>query len=90
MGNAHSDQDVRENYVLLVDTLANIVRPLQLLPLQQMADANERMQTLGPLLEPTAYQRSGATNLRDQRRVIDAAHALQCVIEDITSTGVDR
>jgi len=78
-----SDAEIREAYPQLIDFLANLVRPFLMLPLQEMAAANEHWQTVAPILEPTAYQRGGANNLRDQRRVIDAAAALQQVLLDL-------
>jgi hypothetical protein len=75
--------DVDREYIALLDILTSTLRPLLLLPLAEMANANERMQALGPVLESTAYHRGGGQNLHDQRRVIDAALTLRRVLEDL-------
>lgn len=86
--NPATDREVYEQYPALLDQLVAFVRPLMLLPLQEMAAANERMQALGPILTPTAYQR-GAQNLTDQRRLIEAAAALQRVVRSFPG-GAER
>lgn len=75
------------DYLGVLDSLTVLCRTLSLLPLEQMQHANERMQTLGAFLEPTAYLHGGAGNLHDQRRVIDAARALQIVVHAIQARG---
>jgi hypothetical protein len=69
-----------EQYPALLDLLVGFVRPLMTLPLAEMAAANERMQTIGLFIDPTRYRDGGGTNLTDQRKVIDAALALQRVL----------
>lgn len=68
VSSSHSD------YMLTVDTVVAIIRSL--LPLAdeitEARNVNERMQALAPILEPTASQRGGADNLREQRVVLDA------------------
>lgn len=70
-------------YVEQLDALVETVRPLLFMPLAEMQATNEQMQTLGPILEPTAYMRGGGVNLTDQRKVIDAARRLQDVLAGI-------
>jgi hypothetical protein len=77
-----TDDEVREAYPNLLDVLVQVCRALLPLPLAQMASVNETMQTLAPIVEPTAYMRGGMENLRDQRRVIDAAANLHRVLRD--------
>lgn len=77
------------DYTAGLDCLTALCRSINLLPLREMQATNERMQALGPILEPIAYQRGGGQNLDDQRRVIDAARALQVVCEDIAARGRD-
>lgn len=74
---APSQAEVNRDYVQWMDMLLITLRPLLLMPLAELANAVERAETLGPLLEPTAYMRGGADNLMAQRRIIDAALALQ-------------
>ncbi len=77
-------------YVLGLDCLTGLCRSLNLLPLDEMAAMNERLQTLGPVLDPTAYQQYGGLNLHDQRRIIDAAAALQRVCFEIRDRELGR
>lgn len=78
-------QEAYDKYPALLGMLTNIVKPLQLLPLKEMAEANERMQTLAPFVSmPLEYHR-GVQNLQDQRRVIDAARELQVVLMDLVA-----
>ncbi len=46
------------DYQAGLDALIGLCRAINLLPLAHMQDVNERMQALGPLLEPTAYHRT--------------------------------
>jgi ApbE superfamily uncharacterized protein (UPF0280 family) len=78
--------DVYQRMPELLELLTAACRMLGVLPLAAMAAANEAMQTLGPILEPTAYVRGGGQNLHDQRRIIDAALALQQVCQDVAGT----
>ena len=82
-------EQVSTAYVNLIGLLTHAGRHIQLLPLQQLAEVNEHMQALAPVLEPTAYQRGGAQNLADQRRVIAAAAEFQRVLRSLepASTG---
>lgn len=77
--------DVYQQMPDLLPMLTAAIGPLLLLPLAEMAEANERMQTLAPVIAPTEYHHGGADNLRDQRRLIDAALALQRVAEGIAA-----
>lgn len=81
---AQDEQTVYEQYPDLIRDLANYLRPLQLMPLDEMAAANERMQTLAPFVARPIEYHAGARNLSDQRRVIDAAAALQRVLLDLS------
>jgi hypothetical protein len=75
-----TDEEVYTQYVAYLDLLVSQVRPLLMMPLVELARANERMQTLGSFFDPTAYMRGGGQNLTDQRRAIDAAVLLQSVL----------
>jgi hypothetical protein len=70
-----------DNYAECLDALVAVCQPLMLLPIAEMQSANERFQALGPILDPTAYQRGGSQNLHDQRSIIDAALGLQRACE---------
>lgn len=81
-------EDVYQDYPQLIEILTSTVRPLLLLPLAEMASANEHMQALGPILAATAYREGGGTNLHDQRRVIDAALGLRRVLDSLAPRAV--
>jgi hypothetical protein len=86
-------QDTRlvyEQYPHLIQHLAGFLRPLQLMPLDEMAVANERMQALAPFFAAPIQYHAGARNLSDQRRVIDAAAALQRVLLDLSGMEEPR
>jgi hypothetical protein len=85
-----TDDQVAAQYVPLLDLLTGVVRNLLWLPLAQMALVNEQMQVLAPVLEPTAYGRGGATNLHDQRKVIDGALALHRVLRSLEPKAADH
>jgi hypothetical protein len=74
---------VAKDYPQYLDVLLAACRTINAPPLRELAEANEHMQALGPLLEPTAYLRGGGQNLHDQRRIIDAARALQLACEEV-------
>jgi hypothetical protein len=72
-----------EEYRAAMDQLAFAVRCVQLLPLDEMREHLGKAETLGPILDPTAYQRGGADNLDDQRDILDAAYAVRRATERI-------
>jgi hypothetical protein len=75
--------EAKLDYMMALECLTGLCRSINLLPLEAMQRENEQMQTLGPILEPTAYRDGGCTNLDDQRRIIDAARELQLVCERV-------
>lgn len=66
-----------EEWTAAIGMVTSAARTLQLLPLQQMLDDLGMMETVAPLLEPTAYAGGGATNLQDQRELLEAALRVQ-------------
>lgn len=71
------------DYETALDCLTGLCRGINLLPLEHMQDQIAQMEAIGPVLEPTAYRDGGSRNPADQRRIIDAARALQVVCEEI-------
>lgn len=77
-----ADPRTLPEYIADLDALTGLCRALRVLPLAEMAEKNEQMQALGPIVAPTEFARA-SINLRHQRDLIDAARALQEVVERI-------
>ena len=56
-------------------------------PLSQMI---VRAETLGPILEPTAYMRGGADNLQDQAEILGAVVQLRAVHRRVKARALKR
>lgn len=54
-------------------------------PIQDLLDNIERAHALGPILDPTAYQR-GMDNLTDQRDLLSALLEVQRVVRRLAPT----
>ena len=65
------------DYTVVMDTLVEVCRALLTLPIEDMQQANEHFQAIAPIVDPTAFMRGGATNLREQRVILDAAAKLK-------------
>lgn len=76
--------DIAAEYPMLLDLLTSATRTIMLLPLQAMSNFVGHAETIGPILEPTAYARGGGRNLADQAALIEAAIGLQRAAEKIT------
>jgi hypothetical protein len=65
-----------QQYPAALDALVNATRAIislaDALDIPAMRSICERHQALGPVLEPTAYQRGGMDNLRDQASFLAA------------------
>jgi len=72
-----------EQYQAAMDLLAQAFRMVQLVPVAALRDHLSRAETLGPMLDPTAYMRGGRENLEDQADVIKAASAVMNALERI-------
>lgn len=70
-----------------MDRVMLAVSLLRLEPIDELREMVERAETLGPILEPTAYQRGGGTNLYHQRLILDAVANLARVADKIAPTG---
>ena len=68
-----------------MDVVSSVVRTVSILPIRDMLDQLGQMETLAPILEPTAYQRGGGDNLRDQRDVLEALRGVQVAVDKITA-----
>lgn len=62
----------RERMDLLVTAVQTVCVTADLVDLPDLLRELERVEVMAPLLEPTAYMRGGANNLRDQRIVLRA------------------
>jgi hypothetical protein len=77
-------------YEAHMDTVAEVVRWLLTVPVEDLLSTISRAETLGPVLEPTAYQRFGSRNLADQRRILEAALGLQRAARKVLEGGAGR
>ena len=64
-------------YAVTLDSLTAVCRALLTLPVEEARQANEHFQAIAPILDPTAFMRGGANNLREQRIILDAAVRLK-------------
>lgn len=76
-------------YTAAMDRVMLAVALLAMEPLDDLLMMVERAETLGPLLEPTAYQRGGRRRLNEQRRILAAATALARAFSDIKDEHTD-
>lgn len=70
-----------DEYRTHMDLLAAACRTLLLLPVDELLATVQHAETVGPILEPTAFLRGGGDNLAAQREVLEAAQALCRVAE---------
>lgn len=75
--------EVSRDYVEHVRMLVASMRVLTVIPLSQMADVNERMQTMAPFVARPFEYAKGASNLETQRKLIDAALKVQTIIREL-------
>jgi hypothetical protein len=71
------------DYTAGLDALTSVCRVLIGLPVEQLRQANEHFQAIGPVMDPTAFMRGGGDRLREQRIVIDAACHLKAACESL-------
>lgn len=76
-----------DEYVANLARLTSFCKLVQALPLDEMQSTNEHLQTIGPILDPTSYVRGGASNLNEQRRIINAARELQKVVLELVESA---
>lgn len=79
-----------DEYKLHMGMLKDAIRLLSMVPVRELRDMVSKADVLGPILEPTAYVRGGADNLRDQREILDAALHLMEVVDKVTIRAVSR
>lgn len=65
-----------DEFKTAMDRISLVVGLLREEPIDRLVGMVDWAQTLGPLLEPTAYMRGGGDNLRDQAEILHAAAAL--------------
>lgn len=69
-------------YRMAMDCLCSVVGVLSRLPLDAMLETIERAETVGPILYPTEFVRSGQS-LTQQRRLLEAAKRIREMIDQI-------
>lgn len=67
-------------YRMHMDLLAATGRLLLMVPVDELLQVVNLSETLGPILEPTAFLRGGAERLVEQRQVLEAAATLRNTI----------
>lgn len=70
-------------YTDTLDVVTGLVRSLLLIPADRMLTTLARIETVAPILDPTAYRNGGMINLDDQRRLIQAVDQLREVAIEI-------
>lgn len=83
-----------DEYAAHMDALVIATHLIAYLPLGELRRCVEVTETLGPILEPTAYQRGGHKHLYEQRRLLDAAITLvkvwQTIQEENATQGATK
>lgn len=68
-------------YEAMFGMIVNSARILDFVPMQKMLDTVNRADSIGPILDPTAYMK-GMKNLPPQRRVLEAAIAFHKAVKE--------
>ena len=69
------------DYRFGMDLVAAACRLLLVVPVDELLATVEHAETVGPILEPTAFLHGGGDNLAAQREILQAAQALRRVAE---------
>lgn len=72
-----------EEYRAGLNMVTGAIRVLRLVPVAQMREQLGLVEAVAPVLDPTAYLRGGANNLRDQAEVLAAVANLLEVVERV-------
>lgn len=73
-----------------LEMLAQAFRLVQLVPIEPLREHLSKAETLGPILDPTAYMRGGRERLQDQRDVIEAAAAVWKAVDRVRARMEQR
>jgi hypothetical protein len=76
-----TEQLTDAEYRTYMDLVTAACRMLLMVPIDDLLATVQHAETLGPILEPTAFLRGGADNLAAQREVLQAAQRLREVAE---------
>lgn len=68
-------------YRVYMDLVVATCRTLLMVPVDELLATVQRAETVGPILEPTAFLRGGGENLVAQREVLEAAQRLRRIVE---------
>lgn len=74
----------KSEYTFQLRSIFNLATLVCQLKIRDVLQAMRRVETLGPILDPTTYLKS-ATSLEWQRQVVEAALQFQQAIEEIIS-----
>lgn len=79
-----TNDEYRQN----MDLIVGQVRVLNEMPVQQMLDDLDWIESMGPMLDPTAMMQPGTFDrIRDQKRLLQAVRDLQTVAAQIMETS---
>jgi hypothetical protein len=68
-------------YRTYMDLVTAACRVLLMVPVDELLAVVQRAETVGPILEPTAFLRGGGENLAAQREILQAAQRLRRIVE---------
>lgn len=68
-----------------MNMLATVARLLQGIDLEYISATLDYAEALGPIVQPTEYRDGGLTNLRDQRKLVNAAKQMRLAANEITA-----
>lgn len=80
-----------EQYRAGFEVLAQAFRMVQLVPLDALRHELDRVETLSPIFEPTAWHwQGGRENLEDQRDILSAAIGVQRALDRVKARLDER
>ena len=71
---------MNNEYEAFFGIIINSARVLDIVPMRKMLDTVERSDSIGAIVDPTAY-RNGMKNLGPQREVLEAAMKFHAVVK---------
>jgi len=79
----------KDEYQIQLQAVFNLAALIRGLKLTELLEAMGKAETLGPILDPTLYNKIEA-NLHHQKRLVQAARAFQRVVEELVQETKKR